>query len=158
MVFLFMDRNYPNRNESCFFSDINNAPNQVIIAQWLARQLATVGPRFKSQQGREWLILIKKEFRMQLWHDKPGFFLFWLKYMLPLGKARLLWVLKTPIYWVQCTKIILRTVNCDVNIRIKATWCHYIKSKFEQQFSELLFWLNILLSEMFHLAKTILWF
>ena len=28
---------------------------------------------------------------------------------------------------VQCTKIIIRTVSCDVNKKIKATWCHYIK-------------------------------
>ena len=30
---------------------------------------------------------------------------------------------------VQCTKIINRTVNCDVNRRIKATWCHYNKKR-----------------------------
>ena len=28
---------------------------------------------------------------------------------------------------VQCTKMIIRTLNCDVDRRIKATWCHNIK-------------------------------
>ena len=28
---------------------------------------------------------------------------------------------------------LLRTVNCDVNKRIKATWCHYIKKNSETQ-------------------------